>query len=183
MTNSPRIYRSPHPYYIEPINIYKNNMYPLNRVHLHMIFNNLDKDGDGHVSIVELQRLLDGIGVCTNRDELELLVGEKSLNYVDFVFFYDTLIKRGISEQEICKPERQDEILERDLRKAFRVFDLDDDGFISCEDLQIALSRLGLWDECYGQDCRPMIDVYDTNSDGLVDFEEFKNMMLLTDQP
>ncbi|KAL3840053.1 hypothetical protein ACJIZ3_024644 [Penstemon smallii] len=63
--------------------------------------------------------------------------------------------------------------------RAFKVFDLDGDGFISCEELQIALSRLGLWDEhCSGQDCKDMIGMFDTNSDGFVDFEEFKDMVL-----
>ncbi|KAI3460547.1 hypothetical protein Pfo_017210 [Paulownia fortunei] len=158
-------------------------MSPFNTVHSHRIFNKLDRDGDGLVRVDELLWLLDGFGLHAKRDELELLVGGKSLNYVDFLFFYETLIRGNIFEQEICKFEREDETLERDLRKAFRVFDLDDDGFISCEDLQIALSRLGLWDQHYGQDCRHMIDAYDTDSDGLLDFEEFRNMMLLTGQP
>ncbi|KAK6115606.1 hypothetical protein DH2020_007875 [Rehmannia glutinosa] len=132
-------------------------MSTFNIVHLQRIFNKLDRDGDGLVSIDELLWLLDAFSVHTNRDELELL-------------------------QEIWEFEREDETMESDLRKAFRVFDLDDDGFISCEDLQNALSRLGLWDEHYGQDCRHMIGVYDTNSDGQLDFEEFKNMMFVADR-
>ncbi|KAG8389777.1 hypothetical protein BUALT_Bualt01G0013800 [Buddleja alternifolia] len=157
-------------------------MSPLNVNSLHRIFNKLDRNGDGLLSIDELLWLLDRIGVLVNRDELELLVGKKSLDLIDFLFFYETLIKGNIFEQEICKLEREDEILEGDLRKAFRVFDLDDDGFISCEELQIALTRLGLWEEHSGQDCKHMIGVYDTNSDGMLDFEEFKDMMLVTNQ-
>ncbi|GFP80246.1 probable calcium-binding protein cml44 [Phtheirospermum japonicum] len=156
-------------------------MSTFNTVHLSKIFNKLDRDGDGLVSVDELLWLLDAFSVRTNRDELELLVGGKSLSYADFMFFYETLIKGGdVFEHDIWEIERDNETLENDLRKAFRVFDLDEDGFISCEDLRMALSRLGLWDEKYGQDCKGMIGVYDTNSDGLLDFEEFKNMMLVT---
>ena len=60
------------------------------------------------------------------------------------------------------------------------MFDLNGDGFISCEELQNVLSRLGLWDEKSGKDCTRMICMYDTNLDGVLDFEEFKNMMLLS---
>ncbi|XP_011074805.1 probable calcium-binding protein CML44 [Sesamum indicum] len=158
-------------------------MSPLNTVHLQKIFNRLDKNGDGLVSADELGWLLDRIGLHAKRDELELLVGGKSLDYVDFLFFYETLIKESsVFDQETCEIEQEDNILERDLQKAFRVFDLDGDGFITSEELQIALSRLGLWDEHSGQDCRRMIDVYDANSDGLLDFEEFKDMMLVKSQ-
>ncbi|PIN16480.1 Calmodulin and related proteins (EF-Hand superfamily) [Handroanthus impetiginosus] len=150
-------------------------MSPLNTIHLCQIFKNLDKNGDGLVSIDELMWLLERIGVQCRRDELELLVGDKALDTTDFLFFYETLVIKGNNfYQEKCKVEGEDQILESDLRKAFRVFDLNDDGFISSEELQIALSRLGLWDE---QDCEHMIGVYDTNKDGLLDFEEFKDMM------
>ncbi|KAI7979267.1 putative calcium-binding protein CML44 [Camellia lanceoleosa] len=67
-----------------------------------------------------------------------------------------------------------------DLAKAFKVYDLSSDGFISCEEIRGVLSRLGLWKEHCGGDSMNMIKVYDTNSDGVLDFEEFKNMMLLT---
>ncbi|XP_073271956.1 probable calcium-binding protein CML44 [Primulina huaijiensis] len=156
-------------------------MSPLNTTHLHRIFNNLDKNGDGLVSLDELMWLLEKINVPAKRDELELLVGEKSLDYIDFLFFYQTLIKGNMFQEKSLLEHEDDDVSEMDLRKAFRVFDLNGDGFISCEELQIALSRLGLWDERCGQDCKRMIDVYDTNSDGFLDFEEFKDMMLPKD--
>ncbi|GFQ01662.1 probable calcium-binding protein cml44 [Phtheirospermum japonicum] len=151
-------------------------MFPLNTLQLHHIFNKLDKNGDGLVTIDELMWLVERIGVRTNRDELELLLGKRALDPFDFVFFYETL--NNMFGQEKHDVDKKDEILERDLREAFRVFDLNGDGFISCEELQIALSRLGLWDEGCGQDCQMMIGVYDSNSDGLLDFDEFKDMMM-----
>ncbi|KAI8003119.1 putative calcium-binding protein CML44 [Camellia lanceoleosa] len=125
-------------------------MSPLNTDDLHRIFEKLDRNGDGLVSLDELQWLLERIGVHTGLDEL----------------------------REDREGDNDD--LESDLAKAFKVYDLNGDGYISCEELQSVLSRLGLWNAHCGKDCRRMINVYDTNSDGLLDFEEFKNMMLVS---
>lgn len=157
-------------------------MYPLTTYHLNQIFNELDRNKDGLVSIDELMSLLERLGLYASRAELELLVGDKALDFFDFLFFYQTLINKGgkkkidgDDDHEIVEANDHDH--ESDLREAFRVFDLNGDGFISCEELQIALARLGLLEKSCGQDCMKMIGVYDANSDGLLDFEEFKDMM------
>lgn len=149
-----------------------STMYPLTTYHLQQIFNELDRNKDGLVSIDELMSLLERLGLHAKRVELELLVGDGALNFFDFLFFYQTLNSIIIQDNK-----GQIKVVEDDLRKAFGVFDLNGDGFISGEELQIGLGRLGLWDKSCGQDCMQMIGVYDTNSDGLLDFEEFKQMM------
>ncbi|KAL7246166.1 hypothetical protein ACSBR2_001326 [Camellia fascicularis] len=151
-------------------------MSPLNNNDLQQIFDKLDQNGDGFVSLDEIKLLLERIGVQISLDELESLVGKTSLDVLDFIFFYDTIVKRD--QSETGKEDVND--LECDLFKAFKVYDLNGDGFISCEELQNVLSRLGLWNEYCGKDCKNMINMYDMNSDGKLDFEEFKNMMLPT---
>ncbi|XP_059631735.1 probable calcium-binding protein CML44 [Cornus florida] len=161
-------------------------MSPLNSEDLHRIFEQLDKNGDNLVSLDELNWLLERIGVHTSLHELESLVGKTSLDLIDFLFFCDTIIKPNIGESSKVAADHEEEEeatdnnLEADLAKAFNVFDLNGDGFISYEELQSILSRLGLWDEHNGRDCKIMIQAFDSNSDGLLDFEEFKNMMLVT---
>ncbi|KAG9145189.1 hypothetical protein Leryth_008990 [Lithospermum erythrorhizon] len=131
---------------------------------------------------------LERLGFHTSQDELKLLVGKPTLDYIEFHFFYDILIKReknssSPSSSSSSSSFSNDDIgMEKDLEEAFRVFDLNGDGFISSEELQSALLRLGLWDEqsTRGLDCKCMISLYDTNSDGMLDFQEFRNMMLLT---
>ncbi|KAK4352616.1 hypothetical protein RND71_028134 [Anisodus tanguticus] len=149
-------------------------MSTLNDKHIQRMFDKLDEDGDGLVSLDELKGLLDKIGACTGLDKLQSLVGKTSLNYIDFLFFYEAMVKKNNEE----KRSQEDNI--DDLVEAFKVFDLNGDGFISCEELQKVLSRLGLWDEKEGSDCKNMIHMYDTNLDGVLDFEEFKNMMLVS---
>ena len=153
---------------------------------LQRIFENLDKNGDGLVSLEELNWLLEKIGVQISLDELESLVGKSSLDLNEFFSFYGSIslkqnnTSRSTSNEVVVVEEEEEENEESDLVKAFEVFDLNGDGFISCDELQKVLSRLGLWDENSGKDCRVMIHVYDTNLDGQLDFEEFKNMMFLT---
>ncbi|XP_004237356.1 probable calcium-binding protein CML44 [Solanum lycopersicum] len=156
-------------------------MSTLNESHIQRIFDKLDEDGDGLVSLDELKELLDKIGACTGLDELQSLVGKTSLNFIDFLFFYEAMVKKN-NEEKIKEDNMNinDNSLEDDLVEAFKVFDLNGDGFISCEELQKVLSRLGLWDEKEGSDCKNMIHMYDTNLDGVLDFEEFKNMMLVS---
>ncbi|GFS37600.1 calcium-binding EF-hand family protein [Actinidia rufa] len=155
-------------------------MSPINTNDLNRIFEKLDQNGDGFVSLDELKWLLETIGIRASQDELQSLVGKKSLDLIDFMLFYDTIIKQNINgDDELEKDEvLQDNNLENDLAKTFDVYDVNGDGYISCEELQSVLSRLGFWNEYCGRDCRSMIKRYDMNSDGVLDFEEFKNMML-----
>ncbi|CAA0840801.1 Probable calcium-binding protein CML44 [Striga hermonthica] len=146
-------------------------MSPISTNDLHRIFTNLDKDNNGLIGIHELHRLLDTIEIQASLNELEKLVGHTSLGYIEFLFFYEIMIAKA------NKDLGKDDDMEDDLLKAFKVFDTNGDGFISSEELESMLTRMGLWDKQSGGDCKEMIDAYDENSDGMLDFEECKNMM------
>jgi calcium-binding protein CML len=146
-------------------------MCPLTPKELELIFEKLDINCDGFLTLEELNLLLERTGFKFSIEELESLVGKKSLDLSEFMFFYDSILNHKTGDV--------DEI-ESDLLKAFKVFDLDGDGFITSQELECVLKRLGMWDE--EKDSRSMIYSYDTNLDGKLDFREFKNMMLLTQQ-
>ncbi|GMI89572.1 hypothetical protein like AT1G21550 [Hibiscus trionum] len=168
-------------------------MSPLSQNDLQRIFDMLDNNDDGLVSLEDLKWLLQRIGSLQfSLEELEPLVGKPCLNFDDFLFFYDSISNPTTSDPPTSSKDDEEEEKEElvvhggggggdedgDLEKAFKVFDLNGDGFISCEELENVLGRLGLWDESSGKDCRTMIWFYDTNMDGVVDFQEFKHMML-----
>lgn len=148
-------------------------MCPLTASELKRIFEKLDMNDDGLVSLEELKWLLDNIGYEFSLEELESFLGKQKLNLNEFMLFWES-----ISEQN--NNNGGDDDVEGDLAKAFQVFDLDGDGFISSHELESVLKRLQLWDEHNGKDCSTMICAFDTNSDGRLDLQEFKNMMLLT---
>ncbi|XP_043698442.1 probable calcium-binding protein CML44 [Telopea speciosissima] len=150
---------------------------------LKKLFSKIDINNDGVVSIDELTQLLDKVSVYITADELEGIVGKTTLNLQEFVAFYDSIsVQLTQEEEEEEEEERSDDDEEEEkylLEEAFKVFDLNHDGFISCEELKIVLLRFGLLGESSDGDCNKMICRFDLNSDGKLDFEEFKHMMLL----
>ncbi|KAL2317848.1 hypothetical protein Fmac_031724 [Flemingia macrophylla] len=152
-------------------------MCPLTHSDLKRIFKKADMNGDGFLSLEEMNLLLDKTGFNFSLEELESLVEKKSLDFNEFLVFYESMLKQKNEEGEGYNGVEE---VERDLVKAFKVFDLDGDGFITSQELECVLKRLGMWDERCGKDCSTMICSYDTNFDGKLDFQEFKDMMLLT---
>lgn len=73
--------------------------------------------------------------------------------------------------------ERRDEDEEDDVREAFKVFDQNNDGFITAEELRSVLASLGLKQGRTLDDCKRMIMRVDVDGDGKVNFDEFRQMM------
>ncbi|KAG4969454.1 hypothetical protein JHK85_035875 [Glycine max] len=128
-------------------------MCPLTPSDLKRIFNKVDMNGDGLLSLEELKMLLEKTGFSYSIEELESLVGKKSLDFSEFLFFYESMLKQNNNgEEELGASNYGDdsdevEEVERDLVKAFKVFDLDGDGFITSQELEFVLKRLGMWDD------------------------------------
>ncbi|KAF9609741.1 hypothetical protein IFM89_018189 [Coptis chinensis] len=134
---------------------------------LEKIFASLDSDGDGDglVCIGKLRMLLERVGFHVDLDELENLMGLKKFSLQDLILFYISVLPHTVEE------------VDQDLLDAFKVFDLNGDGFISSEELDIVLSKLG--ELRSPEDCKKMILKFDKNFDGMIDLEEFKDMMML----
>jgi len=63
-----------------------------------------------------------------------------------------------------------------DVKAAFRVFDSNDNGSISKEELREAMVNLG--QRCTEEEFSTMFATADTNRNGRIDFDEFVEMML-----
>ncbi|CAN8312829.1 unnamed protein product [Cochlearia groenlandica] len=145
---------------------------------LQKIFKKLDKNQDGLVTLDELHWILDRLGWAEHKpEELVLIVGKQSLDLNEFLCFYYDAVSNNKAKKK--KNNNTNNVVEESIVKAFNVFDVNGDGYISSEELRTVLERLGFEDEVESWDCKRMIRVHDKNLDGLIDFEEFKNMMLL----
>lgn len=171
---------------------------PLSHNDLQRIFEKLDKNGEGFVKVESLKKLIEKTGDFEiEAEEVECVVGKKKLDFNEFLSFYESISLSSSSnhqssisntdddEKKLEEDKKEDNngigfvnyCVERDLVKAFQVFDMNGDGLISSQELECVLKRLGLWDDKTCKDSTTMICVYDTNLDGHLDFHEFKNMM------
>ncbi|KAJ7526119.1 hypothetical protein O6H91_17G082400 [Diphasiastrum complanatum] len=140
------------------------------------IFKIFDRNGDGMLSTDEIVELLDKFGLKMTEKELASMMAavDKNRNgFVDleeFLSLYITNYDEGIADFI----EEHDE---ESLKRAFRVFDQNRDGYITAKELQTVLSNLGLLQDTRLVDCRNMIRGADLDGDGQINFMEFKIMM------
>jgi hypothetical protein len=66
---------------------------------------------------------------------------------------------------------------EAELREAFYVFDRDEDGFVTPDELWSVMRRLGMLAGIEYGDCRRMVAAHDGDGDGRISFREFRAMM------
>lgn len=132
------------------------------------VFNQFDNDRDGKLSPSELRRCVGLIGGELPLKEAEAVVlmldsdGDGLLNLEDFI--------------KLMEGEGEEEEKTKELREAFRMYDMDDCGYITPKSLKRMLSRLGQKKSV--DECKVMINQFDLNGDGVLSFDEFKVMML-----
>ena len=168
----------------------------LNSVRLRRIFDLFDTNHDELITVDELSRALILLGLDTNMDELDSMIktfiqpGNTGLTFEDFqalhkdiddLFFrlddtYDPS-NNNIEDQDesgSCDGGKEEDM---EMMEAFKVFDEDGDGYISADELQAVLVKLGFAEGNEIGRVQKMISSVDRNKDGRVDFMEFKEMM------
>mmetsp|Transcript_24132 Transcript_24132/g.56661 ORF Transcript_24132/g.56661 Transcript_24132/m.56661 type:complete len:155 (-) Transcript_24132:363-827(-) len=132
-------------------------------------FNMFDKDGDGCITAMELGTVMRSLGQFPTDEELHQMIEESDQNHdgvIDFQEFLD-MVRR----QEILQTNEPDIGLE-----AFKVFDVDGDGFITAEELRQIMAKLG--ETLTDEEVEMMIDEADVDGDGQVSYKEFSKLLL-----
>ncbi|OSX77546.1 hypothetical protein BU14_0144s0010 [Porphyra umbilicalis] len=128
-----------------------------------------DKDGDGTITSTELGAVMRSLGQQPTEAALKQMISEVDADgsgTIDFAEFL-TLMSRKMKSAD-----SQAEILE-----AFKVFDKDNSGKISADELRQVMNNLG--EKLSDEEVNEMIREADTNGDGEIDVKEFVKMMRL----
>ncbi|KAH0617190.1 hypothetical protein JD844_029002 [Phrynosoma platyrhinos] len=126
-----------------------------------------DKDGDGAISSQELGTVMRSIGQNPTEAELQEMIKKLDTNkngMVDFPEFLTLLSVRMKSADS-----------EEEIRKAFRVFDRDGNGYVSAAELRHIMTKLG--EKLTEEEVEDMIKEADVDGDGQVNYEEFLRIM------
>ena len=130
-------------------------------------FDILDTDKNGQITVDEFKYTLTKLNIFLDKEEVQDLIweydtdGDNSLDFEEFV-------------QLVAKI---DPIIGQDieLNKAFKLFDQNQDGFITRSEVSEALTRFGI--SASEADVDLLFSTTDHNNDGLINHTEFRNML------
>lgn len=148
----------------------KPSVYLQDSNEVQVVFERFDANGDGKISSEELAGVMKALGSDTSPDEICQMMAEIDtdkdgfINLQEFTAFCSSNSLYGSADGGV-----------EELHDAFKLYDQDQDGFISGTELHLILTRLG--ERCSVQDCEKMIKSVDSDGDGRVSFQEFKIMM------
>ncbi|TYJ40144.1 hypothetical protein E1A91_A04G119000v1 [Gossypium mustelinum] len=131
-----------------------------------VMFNKMDTDNDGIVSVEELKAGFKNYGSQLAEPEVQMLIeavdanGKGTLDYGEFLAV-------SLHLQRMANDEH--------LRKAFSYFDKDGNGFIEPDELRDALMENGA-DDCTNV-ANDIFQEVDTDKDGRISYDEFAAMM------
>uniref|UniRef100_A0A2P2Q3P3 Calcium-binding family protein n=1 Tax=Rhizophora mucronata TaxID=61149 RepID=A0A2P2Q3P3_RHIMU len=164
------------------------------KAELKSLFATFDKNGDGFITKQELTESLRNIRILLTDKDVEEMVakvdsnGDGLIDFDEFCVLCEAIGGGHYRDQDLGQmmswgDGKGSGVVEgdgeRDLMEAFDVFDVDKDGLISVEELNLVMSSLGLKEGKRMEDCIEMIRKVDVDGDGMVNFDEFKRMMMM----
>ncbi|XP_078437444.1 uncharacterized protein LOC144708023 [Wolffia australiana] len=129
-----------------------------------------DKDGDGSITLDELTSVIRSLGNVVNQDEIQEMIDEVDVDHNGTVDFHEFI--------SIMTSKTKDADASDELTEAFKVFDRDQNGYISADELRNVMINLG--ENMSDEEVDQMIREADLDGDGQVNFDEFVRMMMTT---
>ena len=139
-------------------------------VELRVAFDLFDTDNDGKIDLAELGKAIEKMGgQKLSMEDLREIVKEVDSDYNGTVEFDEFIA--------LMESKMKDVDSEEELYEVFKIFDKNGNGKVSKNDIRIVLN--GLREIITPQELQDLMDKYDIDKDGYLNYEEFKDMMLL----
>lgn len=144
-------------------------------------FDLFDKNHDGKISSDELGCVLRTLGHDYCQDDVDEMIKNADTNENGFVEYDEFLhmMQRWHQNLQIQGAEGPSTVTENTDEKrrieAFKVFDMDGNGFIDKHELRYTMRRLG--ENLSEDDIKAMFKEADLNGDGLIDYKEFTRLL------
>jgi len=130
-------------------------------------FHAFDVEGTGYMSLVDLRVVLKALGFDARQEEIKKLLEENDIGITERLCYSDFL---RIIEHKLGENDTKEELL-----KTFVLFDKDDSGMISFENLKEVVQELE--EDLNDEEIKEMIEEADLDEDGLVNEEEFLKIL------
>lgn len=130
-------------------------------------FGLFDRDGTGSISVDELRAVLRSLGKNPTESELREMireVDEDDSGTIEFPEFLTMMVRK------VKAPDTQDELV-----NAFRVFDYEENGFISAQQLCHVMTNIG--EKLSQAEITEMLKQAGVDSHGQINYEDFVKMM------
>lgn len=143
-----------------------------------------DKDGDGCITVEELATVMGSLqGHRPSEDELGEMIRDADADgngTIDFAEFLALMARKTASSSAGAGGGGDGNYdPDEELREAFKVFDKDQNGYISATELRHVMINLG--EKLTDEEVEQMIREADLDGDGQVNYDEFVRMMMLSD--
>ncbi|TVU14899.1 hypothetical protein EJB05_38396 [Eragrostis curvula] len=147
------------------LKVIAENLSPEEIKGLKQMFNNMDTDKSGTITVEELKDGLRKLGSKISEAEVQKLMEAVDVDKsgsIDYTEFLTAMMNKHKVEKE------------EDLLRAFQHFDKDNSGYITRDELEQAMAEYGMGDEA---SIKQVLDEVDRDKDGRIDYEEFVEMM------
>ena len=131
------------------------------------IFIQHDTNGDGCIATTELGTVLHAMKIFVSEADLQnyiLDIDPDGYGLIDFCELLSLIVRK------VRCPDPDEDLLE-----AFKVYDRDGNGYITANELQDVLTKLG--EEVTVSEVKAIIDEADTDGDGMINYADFARVM------
>lgn len=141
---------------------------------LRTAFGLIDSNQDGHLNTNELHLMLTKLNIDLAENVLEELI--RMASHTGKELLDETEFLQWVKRIQELRPEEDTDDNQQDLMAAFRVFDLDNNGFITRDELKAAMETIG--EPVTEQQVTEFLNLADTDRDGRINYEEFARLLL-----